>query len=44
MAKEKKLGFRNLSWVLKIAVIGAWTYLILFIINLIYTLWFYLSQ
>jgi len=44
MTKEKKLGFRDLSWFLKGAAIGAWIYLVLVVLNLGMTLWAYLSQ
>jgi len=39
MAKEdKKLGFNDLSWVLKIAVIAGWFYLVMVVLNLVYSL------
>jgi hypothetical protein len=39
MAKEdKKIIFRDLSWVLKLAAIGGFAYLIIFVFSLIYSL------
>lgn len=39
MAKEdRQLGFGDLSWVLKGAVIAGWIYLVMFVISLVYTL------
>jgi hypothetical protein len=36
MTKEnKKLRFRDISWVLKIAVIAGWAYLALIVLNIV---------